>query len=101
MLVRGKLNRFLEFLRCAVVGVTEMAVELTFYYKFFTLTFHHAGLDTISAGCFIAAFQENWFSILQIEETLADGAFEFGILRLFHNIYIGRNKFYYLVLSNE
>jgi hypothetical protein len=88
MLVWGKLDRFLIIFRCAVVGVTEMAVELTLDNKLFALTFHHAGLDTVSAGSFIAAFQVYRFSILQIKETLADGALEFRILRLFHTIYI-------------
>jgi hypothetical protein len=84
MLVRGKLNRFLIIFRRAVVGVTEMAIELALDNKFLALTFHHAGLYTVSAGSFIAAFQVDRFSILQIEETLADGALEFRILRLFH-----------------
>jgi hypothetical protein len=88
MLIWGKLDRFLKFLRCTVIRVTEMAIELTLDNKFLALTFHHAGLDTLSAGSFIAAFQENWFSILQIEEMLADSALEFRILRLFHTIYI-------------
>jgi hypothetical protein len=101
MLVWGKLDRFLIIVRCTVVGVTEMAVELALNNLFFTLTFHHAGLDTLSTGSFIATFQEDWFFILQIKELLADGAFEFGILRLLHIVCIKRNKFYYLVLSNE
>jgi hypothetical protein len=88
MLIRGKLDRFLIIFRCTVVEVTEMAVELTLYNKFFALTFHHAGLDTVTASSFIATFQVYRFSILQIEETLADSAMEFRILRLFHTIYI-------------
>jgi hypothetical protein len=88
MLVRGKLDRFLIIFRCAVVGVTEMAVELTLDNKFLVLTFYHASLDTVSAGSFIAALQVYRFSILQIEETLADCALEFRILRLFHTMYI-------------
>ena len=56
MLIRGKFDRLFIILRSAVIRVTEMAVELTLDYKFFTLTFHHTSFHTLSAGSFIAAF---------------------------------------------
>ena len=55
--------------------MTEKAVILSSDNKFFALTFHHYGLDTVSAGSFTATIQDDGFSILEIKEVLADGAF--------------------------
>jgi hypothetical protein len=67
-----------------VIKVTEKAIKLSSDDDFFALTLHHVGFDTISAGSFIATLQENRLSILEIIETLADGAFEFRILGFLH-----------------
>jgi hypothetical protein len=75
MLIRLKLDRLLIILRSAVIKMTERAVILSSDYKFFALTFHHNGLDTVSAGSFTATIQDDGLSILEIKEMLADGAF--------------------------
>jgi hypothetical protein len=79
MLICRKLNKFLIILGSAVIRVTEMAVELTLGNKFLTITCHHAGFDALTAGSFIATFQEYWLFILQIKEMLAEGALELRI----------------------
>ena len=75
MLIRLKLDRLLIILRSTVIKMAERAVILSSDDKFFALTFHHNGLDTVPAGNFTAAIQVYGLSFLEIKEMLADGAF--------------------------
>ena len=74
MLIGGKLDRSIIILRSTVVRVTERAIELALNDQFFTLTFHHAGLDTLSASNFIATDQIYGLFVFQIEREFADSA---------------------------
>jgi hypothetical protein len=76
MLIRSKFDRSIVIFRSAVIRVTEMTFKLTFDNKFFALAIHHMSFDTLSAGSFIAKFQENRLSPIEFKEILADGAFE-------------------------
>ena len=75
MLIGLKLDRLLIILRSAVIKMAERAVILSSDDKFFALTFHHYGLDTVSAGSFTATIQVDGLSFLEIKEMLADCAF--------------------------
>ncbi len=75
MLIGLKLDRLLIILRSTVIKMAERTVILSSNDKFFALTFHHYGLDTVSAGSFTATIQVDGLSIFDIKEKLADGAF--------------------------
>ena len=85
MLIGSKLDRSFIILRSTVVRVTERAIELALNDHFLTLTFHHASLDTLSAGNFIAADQIYGLFVFEIEREFADSALL--VRGLLHSIY--------------